>query len=294
MKKSQPQRSEPFPNLEARKTPENVPELPWFVSHDEASDCPPHTNSGLAKIDTGRESDWPIARLLEWPTAQFIVSACTAYANREQPPATDDETPIAGAGIWRQISRHEFNQDPEDPDCVELFSSYGTRYFFKLLLPATDDRVKEQCPHAVGQEWTVAERPSGLEGVEGMPPTCLQIMCGETAITHGLEVTRYNRHLLQESCDAHNAELAVEREKSEKLDWLLLEAQRQLLQAQAAIAEALEMSDHPATVRRILKSIDLSALDKHDEEVRQDQADRFEHLIGVIDEALAKVKEGKV
>lgn len=65
-----------FPNLEARKTPELVPDLPWFVSHDEAQDCRPHTNSGLAKIDTGRESDWPVARLLEWPTAYFIVRAC--------------------------------------------------------------------------------------------------------------------------------------------------------------------------------------------------------------------------
>jgi hypothetical protein len=66
-----------FPNLEARNTPEDVPELPWFVTHDEAKDCPPHANSGLAKIDSGRESDWFVARLLEWPTAHYIVRCCT-------------------------------------------------------------------------------------------------------------------------------------------------------------------------------------------------------------------------
>lgn len=48
-------------------------EGPVFVAHDDANDCPPHKNSGLAKIDTGRYSDWPIARLQEWPEARLVA-----------------------------------------------------------------------------------------------------------------------------------------------------------------------------------------------------------------------------
>ena len=51
-----------------------VPEGPWFAAADEAEDSPPHRNSGLALVDTGRISDWPIARLCEWNTAKYIAT----------------------------------------------------------------------------------------------------------------------------------------------------------------------------------------------------------------------------
>lgn len=50
---------------------------PYFVSADEATDCPDHEGSGLAMVDTGRNEDWPIARLCEWPQARFIAAART-------------------------------------------------------------------------------------------------------------------------------------------------------------------------------------------------------------------------
>lgn len=50
-----------------------IPEGPYFVGVDEATDYPPHTNSGLSLVDTGRQSDWPIARLCEGPTADAIA-----------------------------------------------------------------------------------------------------------------------------------------------------------------------------------------------------------------------------
>lgn len=49
------------------------PEGPWFAAEDEASDAPAHEKSGLALVDTGRQSDWPIARLCEWNTARLIA-----------------------------------------------------------------------------------------------------------------------------------------------------------------------------------------------------------------------------
>lgn len=57
--------------IEARMN--KTPEGPWFAASDAAKECGPHRDSGLALVDTGRESDWPIARLCEWHKAQFIA-----------------------------------------------------------------------------------------------------------------------------------------------------------------------------------------------------------------------------
>lgn len=50
---------------------------PWFVGADKAEECGPHANSGLSLVDTGRSNDWTVARLCEWPTAEFIAQART-------------------------------------------------------------------------------------------------------------------------------------------------------------------------------------------------------------------------
>lgn len=54
---------------------EEIPAPPWFAAEDRAEDCPAHKNSGLALVDTGRSGDWPIARLCEWQTAEFIAKS---------------------------------------------------------------------------------------------------------------------------------------------------------------------------------------------------------------------------
>lgn len=51
---------------------------PYFVAADDAEDCPDHANSGLAMIDTGRDSDWPVARLMEWDMAARVHACLTA------------------------------------------------------------------------------------------------------------------------------------------------------------------------------------------------------------------------
>lgn len=57
-------------DLEAKA--KRVPEGPWFAASDDAHDAPPHKESGLALVDTGRESDWPIGRLMEWSVARYF------------------------------------------------------------------------------------------------------------------------------------------------------------------------------------------------------------------------------
>jgi hypothetical protein len=52
---------------------------PWHIGPDDADDCPEHCNSGLALVDTGRVSDWPIARLCEWNNARLIAAAPELY-----------------------------------------------------------------------------------------------------------------------------------------------------------------------------------------------------------------------
>lgn len=56
---------------------------PVFVSHDDTGEdaldtVMIHIDSGLAKIDTGRTSDWDVARFAEWPTAEYIAALYNA------------------------------------------------------------------------------------------------------------------------------------------------------------------------------------------------------------------------
>lgn len=51
-----------------------APEGPYFAAEDPADDARPHRGSGLALVDTGRASDWPIARLTEWNTARYLAA----------------------------------------------------------------------------------------------------------------------------------------------------------------------------------------------------------------------------
>ena len=57
---------------------------PYFVSIDEAHDTIAHPDSGLAMIDTGRQGDWPVLRLGEWPTTEFIASLVNAWPKIRQ------------------------------------------------------------------------------------------------------------------------------------------------------------------------------------------------------------------
>jgi hypothetical protein len=49
-------------------------EGPYFADLDDAIDAPDHKKSGLALVDTGRVSDWPIARLIEWDQARYTAA----------------------------------------------------------------------------------------------------------------------------------------------------------------------------------------------------------------------------
>lgn len=48
---------------------------PYYAGHDTGKDCPNHAGGGLAVIDTGRESDWPIARHVEWNNVPLLTAA---------------------------------------------------------------------------------------------------------------------------------------------------------------------------------------------------------------------------
>jgi hypothetical protein len=59
---------------EIKRLAEKATPGPYFVSGDDAEDAPDHAHSGLAMVDTGRQSDWPIARLCEWHSARYITA----------------------------------------------------------------------------------------------------------------------------------------------------------------------------------------------------------------------------
>ena len=78
-----------------------LPEPPWHVSGDNAADTE-HRESGLALVDTGRTEDWPIARLCEWFTADFIASSPRWLAQMVVGIVEEREDRYMHTGDWRQ------------------------------------------------------------------------------------------------------------------------------------------------------------------------------------------------
>ena len=83
---------------------------PWFVADDDAKDCSSHTNSGLALVDTGRESDWPIARLMEWDNAPLIVHARNGYR-------------AALEYLWLELVLYRRQCGDDIPDHISLYAA---------------------------------------------------------------------------------------------------------------------------------------------------------------------------
>jgi hypothetical protein len=215
---------------------------------------------------------------------------------RKQPPATDDT--IYGAAMdcpkcegrgWIYGSPSEAqaatDDNPKDwRDDPPMPSSYLDENEVRCgcLGLATDDHVKELRSHAAGQEWT-SEDDYIYEGRGWPKGKCIGRAFDE------LDAKRI--------CDAHNTSLAAEHKRhcDALLGWerandklrlssdVAQQLEQQLLQSQAAIAEAsdiLSMQFNAGKGRTLQEissrnqqaiialRIDLSALDKHDKQVR--------------------------
>lgn len=99
--------------IKARRA--KITEPPWFVGHDDAKECGPHKNSGLALVDTGRSNDWPVARLCEWPTAEFIANA----------PADIDclLAKVAELEAAAEFARNRLLQDSGDQESIDKLNA---------------------------------------------------------------------------------------------------------------------------------------------------------------------------
>lgn len=75
---------------------------PYFVSHDnkdmDSDDYRAHVGSGLAVVDTGRDTDWPVARFCEWPTAQ-LIARCDPATMRVVYEALERLTEVHGNAV---------------------------------------------------------------------------------------------------------------------------------------------------------------------------------------------------
>jgi len=161
----------------------------------------------------------------------------------EQPPATD--CPRCGGDGWIQDSMGDNN--------CETCNGTGK------VKPATDT-ASPRLRSAGDKQWT-------RETVFGIWNTL-----------HYDEDFKPTTRFVDKIIDAHNAALAAEREISKEWYDRWGDTNAALLQAQAAIAEIYNMSGNDSIkmmirVKEICHSVDLSALDKHDEEVRKPLVD---------------------
>jgi len=98
-----------------------IPEGPYYLVEDKAEDTVHDKHSGLAMIDTGRTEDWPIARLMEWPTARFVHRAITEYNDLKKGVPTKLLSEEEADALEEIIDSAEYHFNPQDED-VEVFS----------------------------------------------------------------------------------------------------------------------------------------------------------------------------
>jgi hypothetical protein len=161
--------------------------------------------------------------------------------------------------------------------------------------PATDDRVKEQGSHAVGQEWTPERliRYLDTKARNGSFKERMQLIADDinTAVAAEREIADIGRRW---------------KENSSLEQWFpftakeLHELKQQLLQAHAAIAAVKQYTENYSDnsestvgvqvisdIDGLLSSVDISALDKHDRELK----DRSERAEADCAEAMKQLRE---
>ena len=140
-----------------------IPAGPYFVGSDEAEDTNDHKHSGLALVDTGREMDWPIARLCEWPTAEFIALcrnniAALIEENERLKQSADiyvsGYLPCAKCGelvlrefvvpndAWNTIIRKNGPETNQEYLCASCFGAEAVGYVYQLQRDI--ERLKEE------------------------------------------------------------------------------------------------------------------------------------------------------
>ena len=97
-----------------------IPEGPYFVTADDAEDCPDHNHSGLAKVDTGRAGDWPIARLCEWPTAELIAKIPEMLATITDQRAENERLQEENEKIKSWVAGYQVQLGIRDQELAEL------------------------------------------------------------------------------------------------------------------------------------------------------------------------------
>jgi hypothetical protein len=133
-------------------------------------------------------------------------------------------------------------------------------------IQTTDDRVKEQGAHTAGREWKVWYPSEGCEEAD--------LAFTIDGVTTNARLKTSKAKLI---CDAHNAALAVERQKRDRIkqDYDLISKiqktevhllNKQLNAAQLSIAEHNKQFENDPRLAANLIDIDLSALDKRDRE----------------------------
>lgn len=112
---------------------------PYFLVEDDAHGIPAHQDSGLAMIDTGRLGDWPVLRLGEWPTTEFVyallnawpqLSAALSSGHAGQTDSVDSAlSEVAGGAV---PLCHALIRDPLDSNSIDAWRTLAYKLERKL------------------------------------------------------------------------------------------------------------------------------------------------------------------
>jgi hypothetical protein len=112
----------------------------YFTGIDDAHDTIPHKDSGLALIDNGTQSDWPVARLCEWPTADFLCALVNYYRSGALQRLAELAEEVSHIAKAERFNREKFGDDTAYADWVQ------SRCRFVLSARAPSVKEKGPCP----------------------------------------------------------------------------------------------------------------------------------------------------
>jgi len=238
----------------------------------------------LAAIEKSKEVDTDLKQ------AETEVRELRNALRANQPPATDTCTCDESASdviIDQRCPIHGSIKPATDATARTNCPTCGQVIPLDSELRAASQRPPCNCGENAG-DWTLSK----VIRMIGEPVTRFDVRKSAERIFEAInaalaaerETTRQWKQTLRDEIKQLRQQLAAEREKREAAERDAMRMGGLALQAQAAIAEAIKLSDkdYHADCTKPLRTVDLSVLDNHDAEARKPLVDAMQRCIRAI------------